>query len=483
MKIAIIIFLSLLIVCSGFVWGIYEYKTTHNLSDEQVFEALGDVWNIIRTRSTKPVAVKVPKLPSAKDEALESSQDTQKETQPKLERPVLAKLPDSSSHLPDSKKADSPKDVSKPVTDRLKEPAIIKPSVLKPALLPEVLVKEIIKEAEVSYAQLDFDGALKKIERFSGKEIPTPYVTQADKLKQKCLTFKELVAEISPKEMTSFEQRVEITLITGIMLEGQLIEETDNSLRIKTGYTERELALGTEVASYRKVTLQEYQAKLRREYEKRRQGLKGNALAQDYYQLALYCYKNRINDGALEMLETAWDKNPALVQIIREDKAKRLYISYQLLVENNLLKSAERVKTKLKEKYPDSKYLGLMQMSPVQSSPGKPSSQPPPSEPSDRPAPVELPVISKTAEPDKSKWSKQIEEAEHHYEEGRVHLEKTFERGPDFKRETERASECFRKALKIYQELESTNPGDRSITTQIEEITRLLIYLRKHRIR
>jgi tetratricopeptide (TPR) repeat protein len=170
-----------------------------------------------------------------------------------------------------------------------------------------------------------------------------------------------------------------------------------------------------EISSYTKLSAEDYKKLLKTEYEKKLIRF-DNPSAMDYYRLAIFCYKGQLYDESLNMLELAWEKDEAIADLVSGDK------------------------------------------------PVPQTDDPKP------PEPIDLSGLD-----DKE----QIALAQKYYAEGKDHLENTFNKGPDFDAENEKARNAFKKSLEVYREIRKNKPNDDTLALRIEEIEKSLIFIRK----
>jgi len=90
-----------------------------------------------------------------------------------------------------------------------------------------------------------------------------------------------------------------------------------------------------------------------------------------------------------------------------------------------------------------------------------------------------LPAPKIETPPAKTKEEELIDAGNNYYDEGVVHLEKTFDKDDKFDRENDLAMEKFRQALDKYHEAEKTSPDDLWLRDRIRETNDFLIGCRK----
>ncbi|MEK7450211.1 MAG: hypothetical protein AAB019_12115 [Planctomycetota bacterium] len=428
MKQLIVLFmLALLIIVIGFAWGIYQYRSQHGFNTGEIIEGIKTSFGL--TESPEP-------------------------------EPVISV---SLEHQPD------PKDPSKSTSEgKLPEPASVTPIDVTPKYdLEAGIAGKIIKEAEVFYQQLDWPKALKKLEPVLGSKVEPGMMSQGKELKNKCQTFWELLSDITPEEMSPLNNWVKIRLNHGVQMEGQLIKETGQGLRVRLNNFETEIP-ATQISSYQKLTPAERRIQLKKEREKKLAVFGPEPTAYQYYETGVFCYKNQLMDEVVPLLEKAWEKDKNILTTVKDEQARSLYESYLFFKENNSKDKMVESLRKLEEKFPQSKYVALVKKR-GNASVDKPN-------PVLEPAPV---VISATLTDNEAQTI--IKQADEYYEEGLVHLQKTFERGPDFDEENNLALSSFRDAIKLYEQALQNKPKDAWLQNRYNETIQCVMTARKQK--
>jgi hypothetical protein len=317
--------------------------------------------------------------------------------------------------------------VVKTVESKPKPPIEIKPTVIPngipygitPPKLAMTLeaAQELLSQAETAYKKMDFDGAMNTAKKVISAN-PSPIITrQASDLNRKCTVFKSTVKDIKKEEVR--QGMVEIQYSNGQSSLAQLLGETKTSVKVNENGIEKEIPLSN-LSRYTKLTNDDYLAKMRGDYQKKLSRLT-NPTAKDYHQLAINCYKKQLNPETLAMLELTWEKDE----------------KYLVSVSGATLDTTEQ--------------------------------------------PITTSTINKNPPPvlNETEFAKRLKEAEALYEQGKEHMEKTYDKGPDFDSENKKARDTFRASLNIYTQLREMNPDDKDIEAKITDIEYYLVCIRK----
>jgi len=365
--------LCLIMIIVGVSWGIYEYAAAHHLTVVEVETIIKKYFAPPPPRVVKPPAPVKPPTP-----------------------PVP----------------------SRPVTPTPPAPVVVRP--VPPLPPPQMTAEEacqMIDQAEEDYKRLRFLDASANLTLVLKAHLSPELTERAVELNKKCLTFNEVIQSIPKDEMKDLNGMVSIQYTSGQTIVARLLEEKRDHIKVKRQILEKTISI-KEIHRYTKLSPEDYQNILMENYQKRVNRLH-NPTAEDYYQLALECYKDHLYPQALAMLELVWAKDKDLLE---PTTAANNNQDNGLNPNNN--------------------------------------------------SPLLLPIP--TAEVGQKRA-----EADKYYNEGKEHLEKTFDKGPDFDKENEEALKCYRKAMELYRGIQAARPDDDSLDARIEEIGNALIYIHK----
>lgn len=355
-KLIIFSLICMVLVIGGFIWGIYDYASIHNISTSEVTNIIA---NYLTPKEPPIIKPPEPVIPPP--------------TPPKPPQPVIPPPP---------------------------PPKPPKPS------MSEDAARQIIADAENDYKQFNFDESAEKLKKVI-KGNTSPILTkQAGELRRKVNVFNTLLNNMPRENLSDLNGLIEIQFNTGQPIIAKLIEEKKTYIIAKQDGIEKEIPL-REITCYVKLTPEEYKSKLRSEYQTKLSRLT-NPTAQDYYQITTFCYKKQLDPETLLMLELAWGKDEQLLISLSGKSPEPLIDPNQTVVPEN-----------------------------------------------------------------------QVALAYEYYKNGKDHLDKTLNKGPDFDKENELAKESFKSALAIYRELQEIKPNDSFLEGRITEIEQYLLYIRK----
>jgi len=359
------------------------------------------------------------------------------------------------------------------------------------------VAQQIIAEAEDDYKQFNFNSSTDKLKKVI-KANPSPVLAkQAVDLSHKCDVFNKLIKNMHRDDMSDLNGLVEIQFNAGQPIIAKLIEERETSITVKQDETEKEIPL-KEINRYTRLTQEEYRGKVRAEYQKRLSRL-SNPTAKDYYQIALYCYKEQLNEEALSMLELAWGKDEQFLASLSSNLSEQPLVAgnqnaetkKQLAQADEYYKKGKEHMDKVLNKGPDfDKENELANESFNSALEIYQKLQPVVGGLEERIKNIEdyLDLISSNypeppAVPERNPATdKQLAQANEYYKKGKEHMEKTLNKGPDFDKKNDLERESFKSALEIYRSVfaaEGSNPDDSFLESRIKDIENCLLYIRK----
>ena len=391
----------------------------------------------------------------------------------------IDKSPEVDALPPEPTQSDSPEE---PAPGLAAEEPIIQPVEPEKDDHELSVTEKIIREADRYYRKLDWDKALEKLEPLLSAEVDPVIQKQGQELKTKCRTFRKLLADIPRQEMALLVDLVRIDLISGRFLEGQLLEKTGRGLRVRLKGFTGEVPFD-QIDSYEAIDPERRKLQLKKEYNQRLELLAKDSTAHQYYQLAVFCYKNELREEVVSMLEKAWKKSDNIIAIVQEEEVVDLYESYLFYREYRLQTKMDETRQRLEAGFPKSEYLAKIKELPDLASvpialepvavnvPADNTGSTNNSDPSDSRAAGPSGGLKRIVRDDEAQ--KFIDEADKIYAQGHKHFVKTKKYGPDFESENEKAYLFFRKAVRLYQKAEKLRPDDLWLRQRFNEVIQM----------
>ncbi|MEK7467167.1 MAG: hypothetical protein AAB074_07125 [Planctomycetota bacterium] len=433
MRLGLFLFLCLLAVAGGLGWGVWEYQQQNPASAKQIVEGL------------KP-------LPAGQLKPGDGGK----------------KPPDNGS----SSAQKPPDNGTKPPDPVIKPPDPVDLKSTDPVLVA------VVEEGEKLHRAGSFAAAKRKfLQALSGRLSPEDR-RKIETLSQNAALFAGLVEQVNASDILPVDNRATVYLENGGVINGVLEKEGSDfiELRKDNGIVARFSSV--QVKRVEKQSKEEVLAVLNKEFAEKMEGLGAKPSGVDYYELAVFCIKNQLDDKVLALLETAVKLDRNVMQAATETKAKMVYNLYQYFLKKGNADAAEGKRRELVAKYPESRYArlvgGLVAKTSPPKDPVKPPKDPvnppkdpvkPPRDPQD-PPPEDPPVpadpgsgtgsgeLSDRPPPKFSNAVVQahVDKGNKAYEEGMVHLEKSFdEKTSDRDAENMKALNCFKAACTSYE--------------------------------
>jgi hypothetical protein len=335
-------------------------------------------------------------------------------------------------------------------TEKSKTPVVS--SVIKPvsATASDQFVESVLNEAEKYYNQLRFLEALLELKSLVDN-VPVSLFDRYKDLKHKNETFLGIITDISLTE-TAADNLVEIKLADGNVISGTLLSEKYEYIIVQVNGKEITYRR-PQILSYKKLNLQERQQQLLNEYRNKRVQLEADPAALQYVNIAIFCYRNQLNNYVLELLGKALQKDGQLLNTYREDKARGLYEDYHDLRKSGSYDKAEVIRERLLTKYPETKYAHMIKNGLQEN---------------------EVGLQKNEVSPQGNESRLKAQSGDKYFEEGKKHLENTFKRGPDYEQEGKAATDDFRKALEFYEAARNIMPGS-EINNKISKTNQCLL--------
>lgn len=279
----------------------------------------------------------------------------------------------------------------------------------------------------------------------------------------------EVLDDISESERTSAANIVDVVLMSGNPMRGTLLSDTPGEVTIRRpGGIVFKLSKSRvkEVVKLDSKTISEG---LEAELASRLKKLSAPA-ATDYYDLAVYCYKNRLDARVGELLEKALDKDHNLAQSLRQVKAKNVYEAYVWFTGRHNQKEAKRVQDLLLAKYKDTEYAKMLQDTITEvASTQKAGGADPETKGDDAGGGDAGGGESHAPTPGGSAATREaVEQANKLYDEGMAHFEKSEPGAPNRREENKEAYQCFNKALDLYEQ--ALSQGASGLERRLDEV-------------
>ena len=224
---------------------------------------------------------------------------------------------------------------------------------------------------------------------------------------------------------------------------------------------------------------------LREKYLKKKDRLpKGDAMA--HHDLAVFCRKRGMDDLALEHLQAALELDENIYESVGDKGAKKLYLMTVWFGGMGEKERGKEFEDKLKERFPSSKYVAMLNGEVISSVPPKRTAQPP-TENTVTPSTtkrtvtssttkrtVELSTTERTFTPSgsPSEWEAEGDKA---YHTGVKHYRKSMPmmgtRG--FNKENKLAMDAFEKAVNYYKKAKNAGKAGSRIDTKITDANSL----------
>lgn len=436
MRIGFFLFLCLLAVAGGLGWGIWEYKQEHPASPATVVDGL----------KPSPVAQKPG------------------DTTPKP--------PDNGTKPPDPK---------------------VTPPDPGPKVPPQPEIKSsdagllaLVEEGQRLYREASFAAAKKKfLQALSGK-LSAEDRRRIETLQQNASMFQALVDQVNPNDILPVDNRAIVYLENGGEIAGVLVKEGSDYVDIRKDSGVVGHFAQIQIKRVEKLSKDFVLAALEKEYKSKVESMPSKPTGFDYYEVAVFCVKNQLSEHITALLEEAVKRDRNVMQAATETKAKLVYNVWQYATKKGNKELAEQKKQELLAKYPDSRYAGLIRNQvastdkpkpPPDNPPVKPPDNPPvkpPDNPPDNPPvkpPVKPPDTGGTTEnPDgggpmpkfsNPKVGSLVEKGNRAYDEGMIHLEKSFDdKTPDRDGENLKALALFKEACANYEAASDLDPNN-----------------------
>ncbi|KAF0245789.1 MAG: hypothetical protein FD180_1328 [Planctomycetota bacterium] len=447
MRIGLFLFMCLLAVAGGLGWGVWEYQQEHPGSAKQIVEGL------------KP-------LPAGQ---LKPGDDGKK---PAGDGNATAQKP--------------PDNGAKP-TDTAIKPTPVDLKSSDPTLIA------MVEEGETLYRGGNFAGAKRKFLQALSGRLSADDRRKIEALSQNAALFAGLVEQVNPADILPVDNRATVYLENGGVIDGVLEKEGSDfiELRKDSGIVARFSSV--QVKRVEKQSKAEVLAELEKEFAQKMEGMGPKPSGVDYYELAVFCIKNQLDNKVQALLETAVKLDRNVMQAATETKAKMVYNLYQYFVKKGNADAAEAKRRELIAKYPESRYArmvgGLVAKTdpPKNVKPPKDPVNPPkdpvnppkdpvdppkdPTTPPDDPPPVPADPGAGNGSGDVSNQppprfsnpvvQAHVDKGNKAYDQGMVHLEKSFDdKTADRDGENMKALNCFKQACASYEaavEIDSNN--------------------------
>jgi len=243
-----------------------------------------------------------------------------------------------------------------------------------------------------------------------------------------------------------------------------------------------------QVARVERQTKEQVVAQLEAEYEKRVKELGDKPTGLDYYELAVFCIKNQMDDRLTALLEKAVTLDRNVMVAATEGKARNLYNLYVYLQKKGNSEGAESKRRELISKYPNSKYakmVGAGQVAvkdppvkppdkpkdpPVKPPVDPPPDNPPPDDPPVDPPPVDPPPAGEPPKFANARVASLVEKGNKAYEQGMIHLEKSYDdKTSDRDGENMKALAAFKEACSAYEAAVEIEPANAWLNDRLRQ--------------
>ncbi len=335
-------------------------------------------------------------------------------------------------------------------TEGTKTPTTSGPTSATPAIL--AAAETVLSAAEKLYQAAEFKTAAEKLQPLVASAPDKKIGERAARLAGRARTCAEVLDDVADSERSSPENVVEVVLMSGNPMRGTLVSDTPGAVTIKrAGGIEFKISKSRvkEVVKLDQTAVRAaLEAELAAQLKKR-----SAPTATDYYELALYCYKNRLDARVSELLEKALEKDPNLGKTLHHDKAKNMYEAYVWFTGRGNAKDANRLQEILAAKYSDTPYAGMVKetIEEVASATGSSGSVMPETgngEQSGDGEPGPGPSLGSGSE----QAREMVARANKLYSEGMEHFDRSEPGAPNRKAENQKAFQCFNEALNLYEE-------------------------------
>lgn len=396
---------------------------------------------------------------------VKSQIDNPPANQPPANLPVAANQPDPGKTTPPANTAGDPKTVA-----GAGEPKIA------PASLAQKAAETALTTAEQMYAAARFEDAHKALQPVLNADVDKPIAARAATLAARARAAADVLDDISDAERASNTDMVDVILLSGNPMRGQLISETPAEVTIKKQGGIVFTMSKAKVKEVKRLDPKQLQESLETEVATRLKRISAPT-ATDFYDLAVYCYRNRLDGRVGELVDKALAKDPALVKTLHQTKGKNIYEAYVWFTGRGNNKDAQRMQELLLNRYGDTPYATMLketivELASAQTSGGATIGGTGPDAGTDgasgtaeTPQERDPGLASSSNEEARAK----VAQANKLYDEGMAHFDKAEPGSPNRKEENRKAFECFNQALALYDEAYALSGGDNGIARRMDQ--------------
>ncbi|MCE9581584.1 MAG: alanine and proline-rich secreted protein Apa [Planctomycetes bacterium] len=444
MRLGLFLFLCLLAVGGGLGWGVWEYQQQNHVDTKQIVDGLKGPGSTGGVTSQKP--------------------------------------PDSGTKPPDdghsSTSVKPPDSGTKPPVTPVKPPDSTEIKSTDAALVA------IVEEGTRLYRAANYAAAKRKfLQALSGTLRPDDR-GRIEVLQKNSTLFQSLVEQVNPADILPVDNRATVYLENGGIIAGVLEKEGSDYVEIRKDNGILAHFSSIQVQRVEKLSKAEVLAALEKEYQSKVEGMGPKPMGLDYYELAVFCIKNELNERVTDLLESAVKLDRNVLQAATETKARMVYGLYTYFLKKGNADAAETKRRELIAKYPESRFAkmvgGVVARADPPKNPVDPPKNPvdPPKNPVDPPKnPVDPP--KNPVDPPKNpvdptdsggdhgnpvdpnapapkfsnpKVQALVDKANKAYDEGMAHLEKSFDdKNSDRDGENMKALKAFKDACTSYE--------------------------------
>ncbi len=342
-----------------------------------------------------------------------------------------------------------------------------------PQSMTDKAAQTVLAAAEKLYKEAQFAGAVEKLQSVLNSSVEKPLEERAARLSGRARTFADVLDDIPDNQRANPDNMVDVVLMSGNTMRGMLVADTPGEVRIRRpGGLEMGIRK-SQVKEVLKLDLARVHEQL--EGELAAQLKKRSApTATDYYELAVFCYKNRLDHRVAEMLEKALEKDPNLNKSLHHQKAKNMYEAYVWFMGRGNQKDAKRLQDQLTAKYADTPYAKMLQETIEELAAATKGSTAGGGGEGPLAAGDNGGSGSEAGPTPSSGATEQVKElvakANKLYDEGMDHFNRAEPGSPNRKEENQKAFQCFNQSLGLYEEAWALSGGDNALARRIDQV-------------